>query len=215
MPQFDAGGGDPVPHRVRLGAMLEWISDRISLERKERVSRYIAICPGHLRMNMKSVSSPANPAWPTTTNYIFVLGTCDFGLRSQQRLRAGGPSDDTRSLRGGCFCLLWRSPRRFCITRGSYGAGSAPSEQWPSIAMDWRASKIAGPARDGRERVSMFLTTSMRRTWTCSARGVCLNCCLQPAPGWARMRSHTGYFLLRGLRTFDSGMELFLNFATN
>src|SRR5882762_8082677 len=103
IPQFDSGGVDPVPHRFPLGIILEWISDRISLERKERVSRYIAICPGHLRMNMKSVSSPANPAWPTTINYIFVLGTCDFGLRSQQRLRAGGPSDDTRSLRGGCL----------------------------------------------------------------------------------------------------------------
>ena len=127
--QFDAGGADPVPHWFPLATILEWIPDRISLERKERVSRYIAICPGHLRMNMKNVSSPANPAWPTTINYIFVLGTCGFGSRSQQRLGGGGPSGDTRSLRGGCLYLLWHLPRWFCITPGSYGAGSALSGQ--------------------------------------------------------------------------------------
>jgi hypothetical protein len=55
MPQFDAGGVHPVPHWAPLRTILEWISDRISLERKERVSRSIAICPGHLQMNMKNV----------------------------------------------------------------------------------------------------------------------------------------------------------------
>src|SRR6266576_2425294 len=99
-------------------------------------------------MNTKSVSSPENPAWPTMRNYILALGTCGFCLWSQQRLRVGGLSDDTCSLHGGCLWLLWYSLRWFYITQGSYVFGSTLSERWPSIAMDWRASKIAGLVMD-------------------------------------------------------------------
>jgi hypothetical protein len=45
MPQFDPGGVGPVVHRVPLGSIREWISDRISLERKEPVSRTSPYAP--------------------------------------------------------------------------------------------------------------------------------------------------------------------------
>jgi len=96
------------------------------------------------------------------------------------------------SLRGGCCYSVWGHRRGWfavsharVLLRGRFGA----VERGRPRQLTWRASKIAwGRHGRGPESVLMFPHRRLWRDLALFGWSPGLNCCLQPAPGWARMR---------------------------